>query len=496
MSSDFQSFFRLSLDAMVLADDEGTYVDANEAATALFGVPRDQLIGKNVRDFGGDCEATGRNWEAFLAHGSQRGEFRLLRPNGLVCDIEYSATVNVAPHRHLTVLRDVTAARTNERCKDELLAMLGHELRSPLAPIFTALEVMRHRCAADPSLERARAAVERQVRNMARLVDDLLDISRVTRGTIELRRTQVTLRAVVEQALQTVSSLCETRAHELAVRYAGEGLQLEADPARLEQVVTNLLVNAAKFTPPGGRIEVTVGREGEEAVLKVRDSGVGIRPEQLSQVFEMFVQLDPALDRAQGGLGLGLALVRKLVELHGGTVHAHSEGPGQGTELAVRLPLSRSPLASPPSAPSSTATEAEPLTILIAEDHPDAREFLRELLELWGHRVHAVADGRSAVEHALGRPPDVALVDIGLPELDGYEVVRRIRRAEGAGHRRTFLVALTGYGQPQDRAQALAAGFDEHRVKPLEVSELRELLAVKARRTPPPAESPALAMRH
>ncbi len=372
-----------------------------------------------------------------------------------------------------------------DRRKDEFLAMLAHELRNPLAPILTAMELAREVGPDDPVLTRAHDTVARQARHMVRLVDDLLDVSRITHGKVELRRERVDIAEVVHNAVQTSRPLIEQRRHSLEVELPSAPLMVDADPARLEQVVINLLNNAARYTPPEGRLWVWVESHADEVLIRVRDSGVGIPPEMVPRVFELFVQLNPGLDRAQGGLGLGLTLVKTLVQLHGGSVYGRSDGPGQGSEFTVRLPLSRPPSGEfPVPRRQNAAAESPGRRLLIAEDNPDAREFLKDLLTLWGHQVDAAEDGNAAIELAERACYDLALIDIGLPGINGFEVARRIRLFERDHGREpaTFLVALTGYGQPEDRRRALESGFDEHCVKPLDTSELRALLA--AERTP------------
>jgi signal transduction histidine kinase/CheY-like chemotaxis protein len=362
------------------------------------------------------------------------------------------------------------------RRRDEFLAMLAHELRNPLAPILHAVQVMRLAPADSPTAPKTREVVERQARHMARLIDDLLDISRITRGKIEIRKERVDLSAVVAGAVQTCSPLMESRGHRLEVSLPPEPLLLEADPTRLEQVIANLLNNAAKYTEPGGHIRLSATGEDDQVVIRVRDTGIGIAPEMQAQVFEPFAQVDQSLERAQGGLGIGLTLVRGLVERHGGTVQVVSGGLGQGSEFVVRLPRG----AVPSDTPTIVAHPANPHAsqIVLVEDNLDACDMLRELLELWGHRVETAADGLRGVELIQRGRPDVALVDIGLPGLDGYQVAQRVRAAPDGQH--VFLVALTGYGQPQDRRRALAAGFDAHLIKPVDVDQLAELLAGRA----------------
>ncbi|WP_395820594.1 response regulator [Archangium minus] len=375
--------------------------------------------------------------------------------------------------------RLIGALREADRRKDEFLAMLAHELRNPLAPVRSALEVFRMRMKQDDVLQRTIASADRQVAHMTRLVDDLLDVSRITRGKVELKPVSVTLTDLVEGAVQACEPIISQRHHELSVSLPSETVMLNVDPTRMTQVVANLLHNAAKYTPSGGRIHLNAERQGNELVLSVRDNGIGLRPDMLHRVFDLFVQVDPGSDRAQGGLGLGLTLVRRLVEMHGGHVSARSEGLSKGSEFTVRLPLPAGPapaLAIPHmvKAAAATAHKLQPLHILLVEDNPDIRETLRDLLELHGHRVEEASDGRSAVALVLSQRPQVALVDIGLPELDGYKVAELVRASAGGSD--TRLVALTGYGHPEDRKRALEAGFDAHLVKPVSSDDLSQVL--------------------
>jgi len=359
------------------------------------------------------------------------------------------------------------------RRKDEYLAMLAHELRNPLGAIAAAADLMRLRGLHDPTLVRVRDTIERQGRHMTRLIDDLLDISRVTRGKIELRKEPLDLATIATDAVQSARPVIESRGHQLSFCLPAEPLWLEADPTRLEQVVVNLLDNAAKYTDPGGQIWLSVAREGNEVVIQVRDSGIGIAPKILPRVFDLFVQADQSLARSRGGLGIGLTLVRSLVEMHGGNVRATSAGLGQGSEFVVRLPLGESLEKAPVCGEDSSAACACQ-QILIVEDNDDSRQLLHVLLKLCGHSVQEAADGRQGIETIRRHPPDVALIDIGLPDLDGYQVAQ-IVRAEG---KTVYLVALTGYGQPEDRRRALAAGFDAHMTKPVTLEELSHVLAM------------------
>jgi PAS domain S-box-containing protein len=355
--------------------------------------------------------------------------------------------------------------------KDEFLAMLAHELRNPLAAITTGLHALDVEGFAKARGERTRAIIMRQVSVLTRLVDDLLDVSRITRGKVELRKTTVGAREALENAVAVAKPLIADRRHQLHLELPSEPLRVLGDPTRLEQIFSNLLNNAAKYTEPGGTIDARLSRDEQDVVLRVRDSGIGIAPEMLDRVFELFTQVDQSPARTGGGLGVGLTLVRQLVEMHGGSVRARSEGLGCGSEFEVRLPLLVEPGASADESPVKQAPGAR--RILLVEDNPDIGETLRDLLELLGHDVVLAADGLHGVERALSLKPEVALVDIGLPGIDGYEVARRLRESFANGE--MLLVALTGYGRPEDRDRAREAGFDAHLVKPVDPDELVRL---------------------
>ncbi len=366
--------------------------------------------------------------------------------------------------------RAEAAAQAASRAKDEFLAMLGHELRNPLAPIVTALELMQLR---DPAaFARERKIIARQVTHLARLVDDLLDVSRITSGKIELHREPIELAAVVSRAVETASPMIEKKAHQLIVDVAPRGLVVNGDPTRLVQIVLNLLTNAAKFTPPGGTITVTGERRGPNVCLRVRDTGIGISKEMLPHVFDRFAQEQQAADRSQGGLGLGLTIVQSLAAMHGGTATAHSEGIGRGSELTIVLPASAADLdARGREIPSGgAAAAAGGRKILIVDDNRDAAELLQDSLAALGHDVRAVFDGPSALAIIEDFAPDVALLDIGLPGMTGHELAKRIR-ALGTGIR---LIAITGYGLPSDRRRSMEAGFSLHLVKPVDLATLRD----------------------
>jgi PAS domain S-box-containing protein len=377
------------------------------------------------------------------------------------------------------VFRDVSLKREQERqvvqasrAKDEFLAMLGHELRNPLAPILTALDLMKLR--GSDVFERERAIVERQVKHVVRLVDDLLDISRITSGKVELAKEPVELADTVAKALELAGPLIEERQHSVTVAVP-EGLVVQGDPIRLAQVVSNLLTNAAKYTPVAGQIEVFAAASGDNVSLYVRDNGLGIEPELLPRVFDLFVQGGQALDRAKGGLGLGLAIVRSVIELHGGRVSASSEGAGRGSEFQVSLParMRVSDRVSAVQEPVRAAGGAG-ASVLVVDDNVDALELLAEALRMVGHEIHTAHDAASALRLARSVRPDVALLDIGLPVMDGYELARKLRAMPGLENIK--LAALTGYGQLSDKQRARDAGFEEHLVKPISIATLQTVV--------------------
>ena len=363
-------------------------------------------------------------------------------------------------------------AEAASRAKDEFLAILGHELRNPLAPIVTALTLMKLR--GDKPSEKERTIIERQVAHLVRLVDDLLDVSRIARGKVELKEERLELADIVAAAVELSSPLLEQHGHHLSVAVASRGLAVDGDPTRLAQVVSNLLTNSAKYTPPGGHIEVSGSLEQGRTVLRVKDDGIGIAPTMLTRVFDLFAQEHQTIDRSHGGLGLGLSIVKNLVTLHGGTASAFSEGPGKGSVFTIELPAAAgiSSSACAKATPNERLGRARP-RVLVVDDNPDAAELLADALMANGHAVMTAHDGLRALQLAESFRPDVAVLDIGLPVMDGYELARKLKDLLGT----VRLIAVTGYGQLEDQAQAHRAGFDVHLVKPVDFEALASSLA-------------------
>ncbi|HWO17585.1 MAG TPA: ATP-binding protein [Kofleriaceae bacterium] len=426
---------------------------------------------------------------------SWKEHYRFRRADGSWLRVEdygyFLREVSGRAYRIIGAMRDVTAvydaiareqraraeAERANRAKDDFLAMLGHELRNPLAPIVTAAQLLRRR--GPEAGERELGIIERQAHQLIHLVDDLLDVSRIAHAKIELRPERLEVGVAVTDAIDMARPLIEQREHALTVDVPRAGLEVDADRARLAQVIANLLTNAAKYTEPRGRITVTAHRDGDrdagDVVIAVRDTGIGISAEILPTVFEMFVQERQAIDRAQGGLGLGLSIVRGLVELHGGTVSARSEGLGRGSELAIRLPAIARAKAAAAAEPETTAlAAARGHRILVVDDNEDAAAMLADLLECLGNTTRIAHHPYDALRLTSEFQPELALLDIGLPEMDGYELARRLRELPPA--RSIRLIALTGYGQDSDRAQAQAAGFDAHFVKPVAIEALDGLI--------------------
>jgi len=412
----------------------------------------------------------------------QSGNVTILERPLRIVSLLSSVQAALRARRRQYQVRDLLAAlRTAVRHRDEFLAMLGHELRNPLAAISAAMSVIDASSAPADDFDREqREIIQRQTMHLARLVDDLLDVSRITTGKIALQKRVVDLCEVARSAVRTVEPGARAQRHELNIQTLCNTAFVEGDPVRLEQVINNLLTNAIKYTPNGGKLVVTIEIKGDDVVLRVKDDGLGIPAELLPRIFELFTQADRSLDRSQGGMGIGLTLVRSLVEMHGGTVAAHSDGPGRGSEFTVMLPRVNVPTQETAlgggNGDHPVRTNGEDhgsRHVLIVEDQPDARRALQRLLQIWGHRVDVAEDGPRAVKMAPELRPEVALVDIGLPGLDGYAVARELRSQLGNSIR---LIALTGYGQPDDHVRTREAGFDMHLVKPVDAKQLSRVL--------------------
>jgi len=489
-----RSLIESNIDALMTTDPRGIITDVNKQMEALTGCTRDELIGAPFKDYFTDPARAEAGIRRVLGESKLTDyELTARARDGKETVVSYNATTFHDRDRKLqgvfAAARDVTERKRYEqslqeadRRKNEFLAMLAHELRNPLAPMRNALQIMRLRVnqeghrPEDKTVQSATAMMERQVGQMVRLVDDLLDVSRISRGKIELRRGRIELASAVHHAVEAILPQCESMEHTLTVTLPPNPIFVNADPTRLAQVVGNLLNNACKFTDKGGRIWLTVEREGDQAVIRVRDNGIGIKADQLPRIFEMFVQIDTSLERSVSGLGIGLTLVKNLVEMHGGTVEVNSAGVGQGSEFVVRLPMVVEPLKR--LVPEPTVSEPATTTarrILVVDDNRDSAMSLGELLELTGHETCIAYDGLEAVKAATTFRPDMVLLDIGLPKLNGYEVCRKLREQPwGKG---IVVIALTGWGQDEDRNKSKAAGFDAHLLKPVDHAVLRKLLA-------------------
>lgn len=376
------------------------------------------------------------------------------------------------------LMREADALKANDRRKNEFLALLGHELRNPLGAMANALALTELLPPSEPDYQQAAGVLQRQLRQMERLVDDLLDVSRIARGVLELRCEQVDLVASVRQSVEAILPLAQQRGQQLDVLLPEGPLRISADPSRLEQIVINLLINAVKYTPAGGKIRCALERQDSRVLLRVRDNGIGIQPQLLPHIFDMFMRAEQAARQAEGGLGLGLTLVRNLVELHGGTIQAFSKGAEKGSEFVVELPLP----AAPPEerTPQDTTPRSDGRArVLVVDDNHDVALTLAALVRHGGHDVRTAHDGPTAIDVAKSYHPDLVLVDIGLPGMDGYEVAQRLRHDVGLSD--ALLAALTGYGQEEDRRRSLDAGFDQHLIKPIRTETLLNLLATATR---------------
>jgi PAS domain S-box-containing protein len=485
-ASDWQATFDAIGDGVCLLDREGRVRRCNRAMAAILGSSPAELTGRvDVLEpvLGSATSVARATSERQMTDVALRGRwYRLVADPVCTRDGSLEGLVVVAADttdRHR--LEDELRARADalaeaDRRKDELLAMLAHELRNPLGAIGAALGAQETLPAGGEASARIGDTLHRQTRHLSRLVDDLLDVSRITHGKIELRRSAVDLADLVRRALAAAAPLIESRGTRVKAALPEPPVTVEADSLRLEQVIVNLVVNAAHFSPRGTVVRVSLDLAPDGAArLQVADQGMGIDAGMLQSIFDVFVQADQSPARSRGGLGIGLTMVKKLVELHGGTVTAESPGAGLGATFTVRLPLAATTAAVPaPPETKAARPSGSPRRVLLVEDNADIVELLQMQLEMWGHEVSTAFDGPSGLQQALRLRPDIAFLDVGLPGMDGYELARQIRKAEDGG--RIRLVAMTGYGRPEDRDRALAAGFDAHLVKPVDAQHLQDVL--------------------
>ena len=484
------------IDGIITIDERGMVESFNPAAEKIFGYPAVEVVGRNVNMLMPEPDHS--RHDGYLTNYIRTHQPKIigigrevegLRSDGSIFPMELAVSeFNLAGRRYFTgIIRDITEPKRLERelhkrvaelaetdhRKDEFLAMLAHELRNPLAAITTAVQLSTMSGVQD-QIHWSMEVIDRQVKHLTRLIDDLLDVSRITRGKVQLRKETIDAYPVINGALDAIRPLIEQRNHELIVSLR-PGLRLEADPTRLEQILVNLLTNAAKYTESGGTIWLTAGHEGIDIVIKVRDTGIGIPPEKLPKMFELFAQGDRSLARSEGGLGIGLTLVRSLAEMHGGSVTATSEGPGKGSEFIVRLPAVAARAEEMPRLPAKTPQAiAHRARILVVDDNVDMVRGLVRLLELLGHDVQSAYDGPTAIETARVHRPEFVLLDLGLPGMDGYQVATRLRQEQGSQD--AVIIAVTGYGQEDDRCRSREAGFNHHLVKPIDHNVLNTLI--------------------
>ncbi len=479
-----------SEDAIVSKSLEGIIRSWNAGAERLFGYTRDEAVGQSITlIIPPDLIEEERQILAQLRRGERIEHFETVRVSKTGRRLDISLSISPIRDRDgrivgvSKVARDITESKRAQqalleadRRKDEFLALLAHELRNPMAPLRNGLQVMRLAAGDVQAVAQARAMMDRQLGHLVRLVDDLLDVARIGQNKIELRRARISLTEVIENAVEIARPVIEAGGHELTVSLPNHAVFLDADLTRLVQVLSNLLTNSAKYTEHGGRIEVTAAQRDDAAVISVRDTGIGIPPEELSTVFGMFSQVDRSIERTTGGLGIGLALVKGLVEMHGGSVIAESAGQGMGSTFTVRLPIAG---AEGLVQPVTRIDHERPIAaasrrILVADDNQDAARSMARLLTLQGNDVRTAHDGIEAVSIANAFRPQVVLMDVDMPRMNGYEAVRRIR--EQAWSNGSVIVAVTGWGQDDDRIQSLVAGCDGHLVKPVDLADLQRLL--------------------
>jgi signal transduction histidine kinase/CheY-like chemotaxis protein len=474
-------------DGAAILTTDGDVLYCNQSLARLVASPLQEVIGTSVLQY---FESGGREEVAsLLAAGAGRRRARLIASGDRTADVLLSLTTTLSDgvEQRSLIVSDLTElydaqlgrerAMQQSHAKDEFMAMLAHELRNPLSAITAALEVLQHAGSSGSAAERARAIVGRQTRHLSRLVDDLLEVARAITGKVTLAGAPLDLSDAVRRSMAALGDRAQQRRLELEID--GAPHWIHGDAVRIEQIISNILSNAMKYTVPGGVIRVSLAAREADTVLCVQDDGLGIAPELLPHIFEPFVQGERTLERSQGGLGVGLTLVRRLVELHGGSVSAASEGPGRGSTFTIRLPR-----AAPPPAQSAlpfAPARAVPRRVLLIEDNRDARETFRMMLELAGHQVLEAEEGRSGLELLRTELPDIAVIDVGLPGLDGYEIASQFRQHPQS--HKVVLVALTGYGTPEARERSRAAGFDHHLIKPIDPDALRTLMG-EPRSTP------------
>jgi PAS domain S-box-containing protein len=481
---ELKDFFENATEGIHKVGPDGTILWANKAEHDLLGYTLAEYVGHSIKEFHADAPVI----EDILAR-LRRGETlenysaRLRCKNGQIKHVLINSSAcfengEFAYTRCFT--RDITerweaeqALHDADRRKDEFLATLAHELRNPLAPIRNSLEVLKADGHNQETAAQVRNIMDRQVRHLTRLVDDLLDISRVTRDKIELRKERVDLASIIKTAVETSRPLMDSAGHDLIVTLPGQPIILEADPTRLAQVFANLLNNSAKYTESGGRIEIEARQQGSEVTICIRDNGVGIACDALAYVFDMFRQVDRSLERSQGGLGIGLTLARRLVELHGGKINALSDGPGQGSEFIVRLPVAPA-LSARHGEPRGAAINVPSRRILVVDDNKDSADTLGTLLRIKGHQIRTAGDGLRAIEVAAEFRPEVILMDVGMPRMNGYDATSRIRQTPWG--KEVFIIALTGWGQESDVQNSVDAGCSAHLVKPVDLAALEGLL--------------------
>jgi PAS domain S-box-containing protein len=486
----WQTTFDAISDGVLLLDSSGKVVQTNRTAELILGQPWIEIVGRNLPELWNEPTEPDVSLFARMLNSGERESRDLARGdhwlhvaidplrnggnaiNGALCLV---SDITNRKRMEMQLLRQAEKLHQDGQRKDEFLAMLAHELRNPLAPLANALQIIGSQVRGNSLIDESLDIARRQIHHMARLLDDLFDISRITRGKIELKKSRVDFNAIAAHAVEAARPLTEALRHELAVVLSPEPLVVEGDSTRLEQVVSNLLNNAAKYTEPGGRITLTLRREDQSAVLQLQDSGVGITPEMQQRIFDLFVQADHSLDRARGGLGIGLTLVRRLVEFHHGTISVFSDGPGQGSEFLVRIPLAGPTTLTETVHPSPRDESGRHLRILIVDDNKDSARTMAKILEIDGHQVSCTFDGPSVIAHVAAERPEVVLLDIGVPGIDGYNVAQQLRQLYTRDE--LMLIAMTGYGGDLNHARAQHAGFDHFLVKPVNLSSLKQKLS-------------------